>query len=142
IDRACVREASRQPRPSSAPGVDQVTAPQYAEHLDDTRRDLPERRRAQRYAAPPVARVGIEQDDGTQRPRGTPGCEDTRGQRAVGMRLAAIVEPEVHGCSPGCRKGPRHHPARPELREKGRTVPMAWIVEAAGSGCCDTLAWG
>src|SRR5205085_11603319 len=46
------------------------------------------------------------------------------------------------GCSPGCSKGPRHHPARPERREQGRTVPMAWLVEAAGRGWCDTLAWG
>src|SRR4029077_15299259 len=83
IARACWLAASRQTRQSRAPGVDQVTAPQEAAHLDDTLRDLHERRRDQRYEAPPGDRVGIEKDHGKQRPLGTPGFEDQRVQRAV-----------------------------------------------------------
>jgi hypothetical protein len=48
IDPACLLEAYRQTRQRSAPGVDQVTATQDAEHLDDNLRDLHERLRDNR----------------------------------------------------------------------------------------------
>ena len=48
IDQAFLREASHQTQKNSAPGMDQVTAPQYAEHLEDNLRDLHERLRDQR----------------------------------------------------------------------------------------------
>ena len=35
IDREFLLEASHQTQKSSAPGMDQVTAQQYAEHLDE-----------------------------------------------------------------------------------------------------------
>ena len=48
IDRAFLREAYHQPHKSSAPGMAQVTAQQYAENLDETLRELHERRRDHR----------------------------------------------------------------------------------------------
>ncbi len=57
IDRDFLREAYRLTRKSSAPGVDTVTAQQYAENLDENLRDLHERLRDNRYVAPPVERV-------------------------------------------------------------------------------------
>jgi hypothetical protein len=48
IDRACLLEAYRQTRKSRAPGADQVTAPQDAEHRDDNLQDLHERLRENR----------------------------------------------------------------------------------------------
>jgi len=57
IDREFLLEAYRQTRKSSAPGVDKVTAKQYADNLDDNLRDLHERLRDNRYVAPPVERV-------------------------------------------------------------------------------------
>ena len=60
IDGDFLREAYRRTRKDSAPGVDQVTAKQYAENLDENLRDLHERLRANRYVAPPVERVWIE----------------------------------------------------------------------------------
>lgn len=45
IERAFLREAYRLPRKKRAPGVAQVTATQYAEHLEDNLRDLHERLR-------------------------------------------------------------------------------------------------
>ena len=51
IDRDFLREAYRLTRKHSAPGVDQVTATQYAEHLEDNLRDLHERLRDNRYVA-------------------------------------------------------------------------------------------
>ena len=74
IDQAFLREAYRLTRKKSAPGVDQVTATQYAEHLDDNLRDLHERLRDNRYVAPPVERVWIEKEGGKKRPIGKPMC--------------------------------------------------------------------
>ena len=48
IDCDFLREAYRRTRKDSAPGVDKVTAKQYAEHLDEHLRDLHERLRAHR----------------------------------------------------------------------------------------------
>ena len=61
IDRAFLREASRQTRKNSAPGVDQVTAQQYAEHLDDNLRDLHERLRDNRYGSA-ASRTGMDRE--------------------------------------------------------------------------------
>jgi len=72
IDREFLREAYHQPHKSSAPGMDQVTAQQYAENLDENRRELHERLRDNRYVAPPVERVWIEKEDGKKRPIGKP----------------------------------------------------------------------
>ena len=48
MDGAFLREASHQTHKSSAPGMDQVTAKQDAEHVDEHRRELHERRRDNR----------------------------------------------------------------------------------------------
>jgi RNA-directed DNA polymerase len=85
IDRACLRAASRQTQQGSAPGLEQVTAQQYAEPLDANLRALHERRRANRYVAPPLERVGIEKEDGQRRPIGKPCFEAKIVQRAVVM---------------------------------------------------------
>ena len=61
-------EAYRLTRKNSAPGVDKVTAEQYAGNLDANLRDLHERLRDNRYIAPPVERVWIEKEDGKKRP--------------------------------------------------------------------------
>ena len=86
IDEDFLREAYRHTRQSSAPGIDGGTAQTSAEHLDENRRDLPERLRSGRYQAAPVERGWIEKDDGGQRPIGQPAFEDKSVQRAVAMR--------------------------------------------------------
>lgn len=99
IDEDLLREAYRQTSQSSAPGIDGVTAKQYAEHLDGNLRDLSERLRSGRSQAAPVERVWIEKDDGGQRPIGKPTFEDTIVQRAVAMLLDAIYAQDVSDCS-------------------------------------------
>ena len=64
IDCDFLHEAYRQTRKDSAAGVDQVTAEQYAENLEENLRDLYERLRDNRYVAPPVERVWIDKEDG------------------------------------------------------------------------------
>jgi RNA-directed DNA polymerase len=141
IDREFLLEAYRQTRKSSAPGVDQVTAKQYAENLEDNLRDLHERLRDNRYVAPPVERVWIDKEDGKKRPIGKPCFEDKIVQRAVVMILEAIFEPDFHAFSHGFRKGHSQHQALHELREQCRELNIAWIVDADVSGFFDNLDW-
>ena len=142
IDYEFLREAYRQTCKSSAPGVDKVTAAQYATNLDENLRDLHERLRANRYVAPPVERVWIEKEDGKKRPIGKPCFEDKIVQRAVVMILEAIFEHDFYGFSHGFRKGHSQHQALHELREQCRTLNIAWIVDADVSGFFDNLDWG
>ena len=118
-----------------------MTATQSAEHLDENRHELHARRRDHWEVAPPVERVWSEKEEGQKRPRGTPGLEDQRGQRAVVRILAALFEPAWQAFSPGCRTGPSQHPALHELREQCRKLHSTWRVEADGRGCFAPLDW-
>jgi RNA-directed DNA polymerase len=142
IDRDFLQEAYRQTRKSSAPGVDRVTAKQYAEHLEANLQDLHERLRDNRYVAPPVERVWIEKEDGQKRPISKPCFEDKIVQRAVVMILEAIFDHDFHTFSHGFRKGHSQHQALHELREQCRKLNITWIVDADVSGFFDSLDWG
>ena len=76
IDVDFLREAFRLTRKNAAPGVDKVTAKEYAENLEQNLGDLYERLRNGRYIAPPVERTWIEKDDKSNRPIGKPTFED------------------------------------------------------------------
>jgi len=142
IDCEFLLEAYRQTRKSSAPGVDQVTAKQYAENLEANLQDLHGRLRDNRYVAPPVERVWIEKEDGKKRPIGKPCFEDKIVQRAVVMILEAIFDHDFYAFSHGFRKGHSQHQALDELREKCRKLNINWIVDADVSGFFDNLDWG
>jgi RNA-directed DNA polymerase len=139
IDQDVLREAYRRTRKDSAPGVDQVTAKQYAEHLEENLRALHERLRDNRYVAPPVARVWIEKEDGKKRPISKPCFEDKVVQRAVVMILEAIFEPDFQAFSHGLRKGHSPHQALDELREQCSKLHIQGIVDADVSGFFDTI---
>jgi len=139
IARAFVLEASHQTQKSSAPGMDQVTAQQYAENVAENLRDLHERLRDQRYVAPPVERGWIEKEGGKKRPIGKPCVEDKMVQRAVVRILEAICEQEFHAVSHGVRKGHSPHQALHERREQWRTLHITWRVDAEVSGFFDNL---
>jgi RNA-directed DNA polymerase len=141
IDQEFLLEAYHQTQKSSAPGMDRVTAQQYAERLDENLRDLHARLRDNRYVAPPVERVWIEKDEGKKRPIGKPCFEDKIVQRAVVMILEAIFEQAFHAFSHGFRKGHSPHQALHELREQCRTWHINWIVDADVSGFFDNLDW-
>ena len=134
MDRDFLREAYRQTSKASAPGIDGVTAQQYAEHLDENLGDLHEGLRSGRYQAPPVERVWLEKDDGKPRPIGQPTCEDKIVQRAVVMLLEAIYEQDCCDSSDGFRQGRSPHDALYEVRERCMTEGIGWIVDAEVSG--------
>jgi group II intron reverse transcriptase/maturase len=139
IDEDFLREAYRQTRKASAPGIDGVTAQRYAEHVEENLRDLYERLRSGRYQAAPVERVWVEKDDGRQRPIGKPTFEDKIVQRAVAMLLEAIYEQDFHDCSYGFRPGRSPHDALREFRERCMNEGIGWIVDADVSGYFDSI---
>src|SRR5262249_6626314 len=101
LDVDFLREAYRRTRKDSAPGIDGVTAEQYAAHLEENLRALHERLHSGRYHAPPVKRHWLAKADGSQRPIGLPTFEDKIVQRAVTMLLGAIYEEDFHEFSHG-----------------------------------------
>src|SRR5215208_6819796 len=91
IDVNWLREAYRRTRKDGAPGIDGVSAEQYAEQLEDNLRSLLERAKSGRYWAPPVRRVHIPKGDGKEtRPIGIPTFEDKVLQRAVAMVIGEV----------------------------------------------------
>ena len=70
IDLEWMREAYRLTRKDGAPGIDGVTAADYAVNLETNLLNLLERIKSGRYVAPPVRRVYIPKADGSQRPLG------------------------------------------------------------------------
>jgi RNA-directed DNA polymerase len=139
IDVDFLEEAYRRTRKDGAPGVDGVTARQYAVELDANLRGLLERMRSGRYAAPPVERVWIEKEDGKQRPIGKPTFEDKVAQRAVTMLLEAVWEGDFRDCSYGFRPRRNAHQALHRLKEQCGKTKVGWIVDADVSGFFDNL---
>ena len=74
LDLEWMREAYRLTRKDGAPGIDGVTAAEYAQNLEVNLSDLLERIVSGRYQAPPVRRVYIPKGDGagSLRPLGLP----------------------------------------------------------------------
>lgn len=133
------REACRQPRHASAPGIDGVTAPASGAPRDETRRDRSARLRRGRDQAAPVERVWNEQAGGGPRPIGTPTFEDTIGQRAGAMRWASIEAPDLSAGSSGFRPGRSPQAARHAWRAPCRPAGRGGSVDAEVRGAVDRL---
>ena len=95
MDVSWLKEAWRRTRKDGAVGVDNQSAGQYAENLEENLKSLLERAKSGSYKAPPVRRVHIPKGSrGTEtRPIGIPTLEDKVLQRAVQM----VLEPAGHG---------------------------------------------
>jgi group II intron reverse transcriptase/maturase len=117
IDLALLREAFGHVRKDGAPGIDGMTAAQYAVNLDANLTRLLEAFKSGSYRAPPVRRVHIPKGDGKQtRPIGIPTIEDKILQRAVTMVLSAVYEQDFLDCSYGFRPNRSAHQALERLR--------------------------
>lgn len=140
IDYDFLLEAYRRTRKSSAPGLDGVTAQEYAKNLELNLRDLHDRLCSNRYVAPLVERVWIEKEGGKQRPIGKPSFEDKIVQRSVVMILAAIYGHDFYDFSHGFQEGHSPHQALRELREQCIGLNINWILDADVSGFFDNLS--
>jgi retron-type reverse transcriptase len=67
-----MKEAYRLTRKDGAPGIDAMTAAEYADNLEANLLDLEGRIKSGRYQAPPVRRAYIPKADGSRRPLGLP----------------------------------------------------------------------
>jgi RNA-directed DNA polymerase len=142
MDVEFLREAYRQTRKSSTPGIDGVTAKEYGENLEENLKELHLRLKSGRYKAPPVVRAWLEKDNGKKRPIGKPTFEDKIVQRAVVMLLEPIYERVFHNFSHGFRRGRSQHQALKELRENLIKQRINWILIADITGLFDNLDHG
>jgi RNA-directed DNA polymerase len=142
MDVDFLREAYRKTRKDGAPGIDGITAKEYARNLEGNLCELHSRLRENRYKAPAVKRAWINKDDGSQRPLGMPVFEDKVVQRAVSMLMSAVYGQDFYDFSFGFREGRSPHQAVKELREKCYSLNIRWIVDADVSGFFDNLDHG
>lgn len=139
IDVEFLREAYRRTRKDAAAGIDGVTAKEYAECLEDNLQSLYQRYKAGRYTAPPIRRVWIEKEDGSQRPIGIPALEDKILQRAVAMLLGAIYEIDFYDFSYGFREKRSPHQAIKAIRDACNRVKIGTIIDADISKFFDNM---
>lgn len=143
IDVDFLKEAYRSTRKNGAPGVDGVTADEYALNLEGNLADLLERFKSGRYFAPPVRRVHIPKGDGRKtRPIGIPAFEDKILQRAVTMVLEAVYEPEFIEGSYGFRPGRSAHDALQAIWKTTMSFDGGWVIEADIESFFDRLDHG
>ena len=148
LDLEWMKEAYRLTRKDGAPGIDGVTAAEYAQNLEANLADLLERIMSGRYQAPPVRRVYIPKGDGagSRRPLGLPTFEDKVAQRAIVMVLEAIYEQDFLPCSYGFRLGRSAHQAlqalaywlhepRTALGDRSRHRKLFWVDFALPPAC-------
>jgi RNA-directed DNA polymerase len=130
IDVEFLREAHRRVRKNASPGVDGVTAEEYAENLEANLEDLHARMRSGLYKAPPGKRGWVPKDGKKRRPIGKPAFEDKIAQRAVVMLMEPIYEEVFYDFSYGFLRGRNAHQALKNLREQCRKLKINWIVDA------------
>jgi retron-type reverse transcriptase len=129
IDLEWLKEAYRLTRKDGAPGIDGVTAADYAQNLEANLLDLLARIKSGRYQAPPVQRAYIPKTDGSRRPLGLPTFEDKVCQRAVVMVLELVYEQDFLPCSFGFRPGRSAHQALKALHTGFMSHGLRWVID-------------
>jgi RNA-directed DNA polymerase len=129
IDLEWMKEAYRLTRKDGAPGIDDVTAADYATNLEANLLDLLDRIKTGRYKAPPVRRTYIPKADGSRRPLGIPTFEDKLAQRATVMVLEAVYEQDFLPCSYGFRPGRSAHQALQSLHTAVMSQGLRWVID-------------
>ncbi len=139
IDVDFLREAYRLTRKDAAPGVDKVTAKEYAKYLEGNLASLHVRYREGSYVAPLIRRVWIDKEDGSQRPLGIPAFEDKILQRAIAMILGAIYEIDFHDFSYGFREKRGAHDALKAVRDECYQAKVSTVIDADVSKFFDEM---
>lgn len=142
IDKGWLYEAYQQTRKDGAAGVDEVTAAEYEQNLDENLSSLLERFKSGSYFAPPVKRVYIAKEGkkGAKRPIGMPTLEDKVLQRAVVMLLSPVYEQDFMDCSYGFRPGRSCHQALEALWKAVMSMgETCWVLEVDIKSYFDTV---
>ena len=114
---------------SAAPGVDEMTWTEYAEHLEASLVDLHARVHTGAYRALPSRRKYIPKADGRQRPLGIAAIEDKIVQAAVVAILTPIYEAEFLGFSYGFRPKRNQHQALDALAFGIGKRRINWVLD-------------
>jgi RNA-directed DNA polymerase len=144
VDIEFLKEAHRRTRKNGAPGVDGQTGADYAKDLDANLQNLLSQFKTGTYKAPPVRRVYIPKEDGTNRQRalGLPTFEDKVLQRAVTMMLEAVYEESFCDFSYAYRPGRSQHMALQDLWQKLMEMGGGWLIEVDIADCFGSLVHG
>lgn len=126
-------------RKDAAYGVDQVSAEEYEENLEENIRQLVERLKRKSYRAKLVRRQYIPKGEGKFRPLGIPATEDKLLQVAVKRILEAIYEQDFLRCSYGYRPNVSALHAVDKLTVKLQFGQYHFIVEADIKGYFDNI---
>ena len=125
-----MREAYRLTRKDGAPGIDGVTAADYAENLEANLLDLLDRIKSGRYQAPPVRRAYIPK---AMMDRVGPSVFQLSRTRYVRGRLSwcwrRVYEQDFLPCSYGFRPGRSAHQALQELRTGFMSQGLRWVID-------------
>ena len=114
---------------TAAPGVDEMTWSEYAEHLEGNLLDLHARVHTGAYRALPSRRKYIPKADGRQRPLGIAAIEDKIVQAAVVTILTPIYESEFLGFSYGFRPKRNQHQALDALAFGIGKRRINWVLD-------------
>jgi RNA-directed DNA polymerase len=114
---------------TAAPGVDEMTWTEYAEHLEANLLDLHARVHTGAYRALPSLRKYIPKADGRQRPLGIAAMEDKIVQAAVVAILTPIYEAEFLGFSYGFRPKRSQHQALDALAFGIGKRRINWVLD-------------
>src|SRR5271165_2727176 len=114
---------------SAAPGVDEMTWSEYAEHLEANLLDLHARVHTGAYRVLPSRRKYIPKADGRQRPLGIAAIEDKIVQAAVVTILTPIYESVFLGFSYGFRPKRTQHNALDALAFGIGKRRINWVLD-------------
>ena len=114
---------------TAAPGVDEMTWTEYAEHLEASLVSLHARVHTGAYRALPSRRKYIPKADGRQRPLGIAAIEDKIVQAAVVAVLTPIYESEFLGFSYGFRPKRSQHQALDALAFGIGRRRINWVLD-------------
>jgi len=122
-----------------APGVDEITAPEFkkhgAEHLQTLRMELKKRT----YRPQPLRRVEIPKANGKMRQLGIPCLRDKIVQESIRMALEPIFEVEFHENSYGFRPHRNAHHAVLRCR-MAMQQGFTWVIEGDVKACFDEIS--
>jgi RNA-directed DNA polymerase len=130
MDLEWFEEAYRRTRKDGATGIDEQTAQEFAEDLQENLQRLIDLAKSGTYRAPAVRRVHIPKGSGKEtRPIGIPTFADKVLQRAAMMALEPVYEQDFLDCSYGFRRGRSQHNALHALREGLMAMDGGYVID-------------
>ena len=139
LNETNLRESWNEIRKDAASGVDDVTAREYEQKLEENIHDLVERLKRKAYRAKLVRRRYIPKGNGKFRPLGIPATEDKLVQLAAAKLLGAIYEQAFLSCSYGYRPHRSAKEAVGALSDAIQFGDYSYVVEADIKGYFDTI---